>query len=433
MSSLSLHSDSLIALPEAERIALLETLTEAEAEALLYDWTFWARTKQIAPAAAWQIWLILAGRGWGKTRTGAEYILQRIRNGARWIALVGATAADVRDVMIEGESGLLACSPPWDVPIYEPSKRRLTWKNGARATAFSAEEPKRLRGPQHDTAWADELAAWRYMEAWDMLMFGLRLGNDPQVVVTTTPKPIPLIKELLLAPDVVITDGNTYENKSNLSPKFLSRIVRKYEGTRLGVQELYAKILDDTPGALWKRDRIEELRVKKFPELTRIVVAIDPPKSSAEGASEAGIVVAGVGVNGHGYVLDDVSLQATPSQWAKQAIAAYHKYKADRIIGESNAGGDMVEHTVRVEDKAVPFKLVHASRGKQTRAEPISAFYEKGEVHHVGMFGALEDQMCTWVPGDDSPDRMDALVWALTELMLDAAGEGTVSENPFYG
>lgn len=403
-----------------ERQELISQLTPEAAQRLIYDWTFWAREKQLPPEGDWQTWLILAGRGFGKTRTGAEMARLWVEQGVGRIALVGATAADARDVMVEGESGILACSPSWNMPKYEPSKRRLTWKNGALATTYSADEPDRLRGPQHEKAWCDELAAWRYPETWDMLLFGLRLGNNPQAVVTTTPKPTKLMREIIKDPTTVVTSGSTYENIANLATQFIERILRKYEGTRLGLQELHARLLEDTPGALWKRAQIDDLRVTQAPLLQRIVVAIDPPKSSAEGASEAGIVVAGLGSDGHGYVLDDLSIeQATPSAWARQAISGYYKYKADRIVAESNAGGEMVETTVRTEDKTVSFRMVHASRGKTTRAEPVSALYEQGRVHHVGAFGALEDQMCTWVQGDASPDRMDALVWALTELMLD--------------
>ncbi len=417
MHATNFNASSLLKLTEVERQEIISQLTPEAAQALLYDWRFWAREKQIAPEGDWRTWLILAGRGFGKTRTGAELVREWAAGGAKRIALVGATAADVRDVMIEGESGILAISPPWDMPSYEPSKRRLMWKNGARATAYSADQPNRLRGPQHDKAWCDELAAWRYAEAYDMLQFGLRLGNNPQTVITTTPKPTRIIREIMNNLHTVVTTGTTYENVANLAKQFIDHIIRKYEGTRLGLQELYARLLEDTPGALWKRTQIDDLRVNRVPELRRIVVAIDPPKSSEEGASEAGIVVVGIADNEHCYVLDDVSIdRATPSAWARQAIAAYYKYAADRVIGESNAGGEMVESTVRAEDKLVSFKLVHASRGKTPRAEPVSSLYEQGKVHHVGTFGTLEDQMCTWVQGDDSPDRMDALVWAISEL-----------------
>lgn len=372
------------------------------------------------PSGNWRTWLLLAGRGFGKTRTGAEWIRQQVESGTYGrIALVSPTAADARDVLVEGESGILAISPPWFKPIYEPSKRRLTWPNGAIATTYSADEPDRLRGPQHDGAWADELCAWRHADdAWNMLMLGLRLGKDPRVAVTTTPKPTKLIKELMVAPTTYITRGSTYDNAANLAPAFIQQIVSKYEGTRLGRQELYAEILDDVPGALWTSSMIENLRVKQAPELVRIVVAIDPAVSADEGSNETGIIAAGRGVDGRGYVLKDLSCILSPDGWARRAVNAYHDLKADRIIAEVNNGGDLVEATIRTVDRRVAYRKVHASRGKRTRAEPIAAMYEQGKIHHVGVFPELENQMCIYVPDnyDGSPDRMDALVWAFTEL-----------------
>ena len=350
---------------------------------------------------------------------------------ARHVALVAPTAADARDVMVEGESGLLAIAPPWDRPEYEPSKRRLTWENGAIATTYSADEPERLRGPQHDFAWCDELAAWRYPEAWDMLMFGLRLGDDPRAVVTTTPRPTKLIKALAADPKVAVTHGTTYDNWKYLAPAFIEQIVRRYEGTRLGRQELDAEILDDVPGALWTHGLIDATRVNTVPSLTRLVVAIDPAVSSDEHADETGIVVAGKDAAGHGYVLADLSGRYTPTEWAKAAIAAYRAHNADRIVAEINNGGDMVEATLRMIDPSVPFTAVHASHGKVARAEPVAALYEQGRVHHLGALPRLEDQMCCFSHDYDrtqagySPDRVDALVWALTELLVEPkAGEG---------
>lgn len=420
MRASDLHVSSLITLPEAERAAILATLTPKEAEALLYDWRFWARGNQLEPPGNWSVWLLLAGRGFGKTRTGAEYIRDQVERGAvRRIALVARTAADARDVLVEGEAGLLAVCPPWNRPAYYPSKRRLVWPNGAIATTYSGDKPDQLRGPAHDVAWADELASWRYAEAWDNLMFGLRLGPKPRCVATTTPRPIPLIKGLMSDPAVHVTRGSTYDNRANLAPAFFQQIIRKYEGTRQGRQELNAEILDDVPGALWTRALLERGRVRSTPPLRRVVVGVDPQAGTAVGASETGIVVAGVGADGHGYVLDDLSVSASPSGWAEQAITGYHKYAADRLIGEANNGGDMVEATIRAVEATISFKKVYASRGKQTRAEPVAALYEQGRIHHVGMFAELEDQMCSWVPGDaNSPDRMDALVWAVTDLML---------------
>jgi phage terminase large subunit-like protein len=379
--------------------------------------------------------LYLAGRAMvptHNTRTGAELVRRCIgAHLARHVALVAPTAADARDVMVEGESGLLAIAPPWDRPEYEPSKRRLTWENGAVATTYSADEPERLRGPQHDFAWCDELAAWRYPAAWDMLMFGLRLGSDPRAVVTTTPRPTKLIKALLLDPKVVVTHGTTYDNAANLAPGFLQQIVRRYEGTRHGRQELQAEILEDVPGALWGRAVIEAGRVTSVPELARIVVAIDPAAGSGEHSDESGIVVAGKTAAGHGYVLADLSGRYTPVEWAKAAIAAYRAHDADRIVAEVNNGGEMVEATLRMVDPGVPFTAVRAARGKVARAEPVAALYEQGRVHHLGALPPLEDQMCGFVHDFDraaagySPDRVDALVWALSELLVQpVAGEG---------
>lgn len=416
----SSYAELIASRPEQARATAIQSLSLEEALYLLHDWTFWARPEQLIPPGDWRVFLILAGRGWGKTRTGAETVAEWVRSGkCRRIALVAPTAADARDVMIEGESGLLNVGQPQERPTYEPSKRRLTWPNGAIATVFSADKPDRLRGPQHDGAWADEIAAWRYPEAWDQLMFGLRLGDDPRVVATTTPRPIPLIKELVESDTTYVVRGSTYDNRANLAPAFFEKIIARYEGTRLGRQELYAEILTDVPGALWNRSMIEASRVSKVPTtLRRIVVSIDPAASANEDSAETGIIVAGIGEDGHGYVLEDVSLTASPDKWARQAVSAFYVHGADRIVAEVNNGGDMVEHTLRTVDRTVPYKAVRASRGKEIRAEPVAALYEQGRIHHVGYFGPLEDQLCTWLPGEKSPDRLDALVWALTELML---------------
>ena len=400
--------------------ALADGFTPVEQQDILYDWRLWRRPKQTPPPGDWRVWLILAGRGFGKTRTGAEYIREAVTVGtARHVALIGPTAADVRDTMIEGESGLLAVFPPDQRPKYEPSKRRVTFRNGAVATAFSADEPDRLRGPNHDLAWADELAAWRYPEAWDMLVFGLRVGDQPRVVVTTTPRPTTVIRSLVDRSDVVMARGSTYENRSNLAGAFLDEILDRYEGTRLGRQELHAEILADVEGALWDRDSIDNHRVTSAPDLARIVVAIDPAASAKASSSETGVVVAGLGTDGHGYILDDRTTRGTPLEWASAAVAGYHLHNADRLVAEANQGGDMVRHTIETVEAGLPLKMVHASRGKRTRAEPVAALYEQGRVHHVGAFIELEDQLCGWVPGvSASPDRLDALVWALTELMV---------------
>jgi phage terminase large subunit-like protein len=395
---------------------------------------FWRpRPAQTPPRGDWRVWLLIAGRGFGKTRAGAEFVRHEIAVGrARRVALVGPTALDVRNVMVEGDSGLLNIGPRRKRPLYEPSKHRLTWKNGAIAEAFSADEPDRLRGPQHDLAWCDELAAWRYPAAWDMLLFGLRLGRDPRVIVTTTPRPVKLIRALLADPKVAVTRGRTIENRANLAPAFLDAIVKRYEGTRLGRQELDAELLDDLPGALWTHALIDAARLTAAPgALARIVVAIDPAVSSGEEADETGIVIAGRDASGHGYVLADASGRLAPAEWARAAAAAYRAHRADRVVAEVNNGGDLVEATLRVIDPAIAFRAVHASRGKAARAEPVAALYEQGRVHHLGAFPALEDQMCALAPDFDgaaqgwSPDRVDALVWALTDLFIDPpAGEG---------
>ncbi len=400
------------------------------ADALENSWPAVARPNQLPPPGDWwQIWLLLAGRGFGKTRTLAEWVCDQAAFGqVSRIALVAATAADARDVLVEGQSGILAVAPPQFRPIYEPSKRRLIWPNGAIATTFSAEEPDRLRGPQHDAAVCDELASWSHPETWDMLQFGLRLGRHPRCLVATTPRPTKLIRELLAREgrDVIVTRGSTYENRANLAPGFFDQVIRKYEGTRLGRQELNAELLEDTPGALWSHSIIDAARQAAGPpDLARIVVAVDPAVTSGEDADETGIVVVGRDHQGHGYVLADASGRYQPIEWAKIAIAAYQAHHADRIVAEVNNGGEMVENTIRMVDSNVPFTAVRASRGKVTRAEPVSALYEQGRMHHVGTFAPLEDQMTNFTSDFDrraagySPDRVDALVWAATELLVE--------------
>jgi len=352
-------------------------------------------------------------------------VIKWARAGHNPIALIGQTKADVRDTLIEvGDSAILKISPPWFYPEYEPSKRRLIWPNGVLGIIYSGDEPDQLRGPQHAKALVDEISKYKYpQDTWDNLMFGLRIGSNPQAVVATTPRPIKLLKALLKDKRAAITRGHTLDNRVNLAPPFLKYIMEKYEGTRLGRQELAGEILDDNPGALWKRSRIDDLRVRKHPDLSRVVVAIDPEATVSADSAETGIIVAGVAtVDGkiHGYILDDLTIKASPSGWASAAVTGYFKHNADRIIGEVNNGGDMVEHTIRTVDESVPYKAVHASRGKQVRAEPVSALYEQGLIHHVGFFPELEDQLCDWEPGGKSPDRLDALVWAITELMLGA-------------
>ncbi len=416
-------AERIATLPRAERKRGLK-LTGKEAQALLYDWSFWARPKQLPPEGDWSVWLVRTGRGWGKTRVGAEWVRQQKETVGR-IALVAPTAAAARDIMVEGESGIIACSPPWDLPKYEPSKRRVTWRNGAIATLYSADEPDRLNGPQHGAAWCDELGVWRRaQDAWDMLQFGLRLGDHPRVVITTTPKPTKVIRDLSARADIVMTTAHTFENLHNLAPSFRAAIVGRYEGTRLGRQELGGELLMDTPGALWQREMIDNLRVESAPQgMVRVVTAVDPAMTFGENANMTGIITAGVDDRGHAYILRDSTLRASPEQWRFRVVTDYVELRADRIIGEVNNGGDLVEANLRTANQAISYKAVHASRGKRTRAEPIAALYEQGKVHHVGGFAELEDQMCNFTPDarysdSDSPDRVDALVWALTELML---------------
>lgn len=385
---------------------------------LRYDWEcLFARPDQLPPEGDWHTWLVKAGRGWGKTRCGAEWIRARAFTGFRRLAMIGQTAADVRDVMVTGPSGILTISPPWFMPRYEPSKRLLTWPNGAQAHTYSGDEPDQLRGPGTDSCWCDEPAKWKYAkETWDNMEMGLREGPKPQVVATTTPRPIPLLKELLVDPTCVVAEGSTFANAANLAPSFLARLRAKYVGTRLGRQELEGQMLEDRPGALWKRSQLDALRVTEAPPFRRVVVGVDPSISDGEESAECGIVVAAIGQDGHGYVLDDASLQESPLGWARAVVAAVSKFKADRVIAEKNQGGAMVESTLRTVAPHLPYKGVHASRNKQARAEPVSALYEQGIVHHLGLYPTLEDQLVEWVPGEDSPDRLDALVWAFTEL-----------------
>lgn len=330
--------------------------------------------------------------------------------------------------MVEGESGLLAISPERNRPRYEPSKRRLTWPNGARATLYSADEPNLLRGPQHDTAWCDELAAWQYPDAWDQLQFGLRLGRDPRTIVTTTPRPTRLIRELTAAASTVVTRGSTFENAANLATQALTQLRAKYEGTRLGRQELFAEILDDTPGALWTRATLERAYIREAPELRRIVVALDPSVGSGENDAqdEAGIIAVGLGHDRHGYVIRDASMRGSPNEWAAATVALYRDLKADAIVAEANQGGEMIRSTIQTVDPSANVQLVHASRGKLTRAEPIAALYEQSKVHHVGALPQLEDELCTWsgTSGERSPNRLDALVHGLTAFLDEINGIG---------
>jgi phage terminase large subunit-like protein len=429
-------------LPEDERDAVLSELPPEALAALKYNWEFWARPNQLEPDGQWTTWLILAGRGFGKSRCGAEWVRQKAKDfpGCR-IALVGETAADARKVMVEGESGILSVSPPDFMPEYSPANRQLTWPNGSTAYTYNATQPDQLRGPQHHFAWSDEIAKWdRLQDSWDQLQFGLRLGVDPRQVVTTTPRPLPLIRRMIVDPTVHVTKGRTYDNADNLAKPFLKQVEESYGGTRLGRQELEGEVLEDIPGALWTRDVIDNNRRPEAPkDLIRIVVAIDPAATSHEGSDETGIVAVGYAKDEEGtqrgYVLADASCKGKPEEWARAAVALYHELDADRIVAESNQGGEMVESVIKAVDRNVPVTLVRASRGKRVRAEPISALYEQGRVHHVGRFDSLEDQMClfsgeTGRSAGDSPDRVDALVWGVSALFEKITARHGLKQEP---
>ena len=423
-------ADYLMSLPHAQRVGATRTylrdLPEPEAARLTYNWPLHARDSQLPPDGDWDTWLILAGRGFGKTRTGAEWVRAQVESGAaKRIALVARTLPEAQSIMVHGESGIINICPPWNKPIYEPSKRKLTWPNGAHALAFSSHEPDQLRGPQFDAAWCDELASWEYpSQTWDNLTFALRLGRRPRSVVTTTPKSIELLKTLTNRPGVQVTRGTTFDNKDNLAPAFFNGIIEQYDGTRIGQQEIYAETIDEDEDAIWKREWIEKARLSAYPPIARIVVSIDPAMSTKPNSSETGIVVVGADMHRkHAYVLADESGKLTPNSWALRAAHLFDKFNATRIIAEDNAGGNMVQSTLKnAVERTLPYKGIKARRGKYIRAEPVAALYEQGRVHHVGRFPQLEDQMCTWTPDlgpSNSPDRVDALVHAITELVID--------------
>lgn len=440
MTKLPITSADLRKLPYNDFVEIMGSLTPAQAEEIQYNWEFWARPDQLEPAGDWRVWFNNSGRGAGKTRSGAEWVRHRIKSGDRRVACVAPTKGDVRRVMVEGESGLLNVCWKNDktykgthigLPVWSPTNNTLTWANGSKAEFFSAEDPERLRGPQFHSAWCDEIAAWRNMQdVWDMLQFTLRLGKHPKVYITTTPKPKKLVRELVKEaqkaletkdpnPRVVLSTVSSYENSDNIDLEAF----KSYEGTRLGRQELYAEILEESAGALWSMELIDKAQILELDlpeEFQRIVVAVDPAVTSNEESDMTGIVVAGLDVNGIGYILEDATDQYTPAQWAAKVIELYHKYRADKIVAERNQGGDMVRHTISSEWENAPIRLVHAARGKFARAEPVSALYEQGKVKHVPDLDQLENQMVTWEPlgSVGSPDRLDAMVWAITELML---------------
>ncbi|MBI1217468.1 MAG: ATP-binding protein [Rhodobacteraceae bacterium] len=419
--------------------AFLEGLTDEALLALPWLFEFWALPHQLPPVGAWRTWVIMGGRGAGKTRAGAEWVRAEVE-GARpldpgrstRVALVGETVDQVREVMIFGDSGILACSPPDRRPDWEAGRKRLVWPNGAVAQVFSAHEPESLRGPQFDAAWVDELAKWKKgQETWDMLQFGLRLGELPRQVVTTTPKNVGVLKAILRNPSTVITHAPTEANRAYLAASFLQEVRARYQGQRLGRQELDGELIEDVDGALWPAAVLEGCQVEGLPKLDRIVVAVDPPVTGGPGADACGIVVAGVVMKGppqdwRAYVIEDASVEgASPAQWAHAAVAAVQRHGADRLVAEVNQGGELVERVIRQVDALVPFRAVRASRGKAARAEPVAALYEQGRVKHLVGLGKLEEEMgrmsVQGYQGSGSPDRVDALVWALTELMADPA------------
>ncbi len=436
-------AEQLADAPARERDAILDGLGVTEASSLEWDWRFWGRPEQQLPPGAWFVWLVLAGRGWGKTKTATENISALVRGPSPLIAAPGAprlmtvvadTAFDLRQYSIEGPSGFLHVGPPDFRPRHHPGKMTLEWPNGCKALLFSAEDPDATRGASGSFFWWDELAkSKRAKDGWSNMLFGMREGS-PRGIVTTTPRPTPLIKTLKASPSTFVTGGSTWENQRNLSEVYYREVIAPLVGTRTGRQEINAEILDDVPGALWTREMIDQARKPVvLPDMARIVVAVDPSgarSANDEKADSIGIVVAGKGVDGRGYVLADRSCKLSPAGWGRRAVDAYHEFEADRLVAERNFGGAMVESTIRTVDSNVAYKEVVASRGKAARAEPISALYEQGRVSHIGQLTALEDQMCQMGSdgylGEGSPDRLDAGVWALTELMGGAANDGII-------
>ncbi|TKW65737.1 MAG: ATP-binding protein [Paracoccus denitrificans] len=420
--------------------AFLSGLSDNALASLPWIFEFWALPHQLPPAGDWKSWVIMGGRGAGKTRAGSEWVRRKVEGAtpdaagecAR-VALIGETFDQVREVMVFGDSGILACTPPDRRPVWEASRRRLVWPNGAVAMAFSAHEPEALRGPQFDAAWVDELAKWKKAEdTWDMLQFALRLGEHPQQVVTTTPRSVEVLKRILQSASTVSTHAPTDANRAYLAESFLAEVESRYGGTRLGRQELEGVLLEDVEGALWTTQMIEACRVDRLPALDRVVVALDPAVTAGSGSDECGIVVAGVATSGEpkdwrAYVIEDATVRGSPSEWARAAIAAMDRHKAEKLVAEVNQGGDLIESVVRQVDPLVPFRALRAGRGKALRAEPVAALYEQGRVRHLHgpSLGAMEDQMCRMslhgYDGKGSPDRLDALVWAIHELMIEPA------------
>lgn len=428
-TNLTSIAERLASLPVEERLAAISELSEDEAQTILYTWRVWARPDQLEPKEEYDVWLLLGGRGSGKTRTGAETVRSWIEDrGLSRLAFVAETKADTRDVMVEGESGLLAISPPWNYPNYEPSKRLVTWPNGAEALLFSGDDPDQLRGPQFEAAWVDELAKFRYaQQTWDNLELSVRLGFHPRKLVTTTPRNIQVIKDLVVDPYCITTKSTTFDNIPNLAAPFIRRVIGRFKGTRMGRQELYAHILEDVEGAIFTHARNEEHRVLTPPPFERVVVAVDPAVGKGDDVDEVGISVCGKGVDGHGYTLADLSgdYASNPAKWGKLAVDAYHEFKASKLVAEVNQGGVLVEQVCRSVDDSINYDGIHASERKEARAEPVAGLDEQGKIHHVGGFAKLEDQQTSMTArgfkGTGSPDRLDAWVYAMTELMFGAS------------
>lgn len=424
---------------EGEVDGFLEGLSDNALLSLPWMFEFWALPHQLPPDGAWRSWVIMGGRGAGKTRAGAEWVRAEVEGAgptdpgrAARVALVGETLDQVREVMVFGESGIMACSPPDRRPVWEAGRRRLVWPNGAVAMCFSAHDPDSLRGPQFDAAWADELAKWpKAEETWDMLQFALRLGDHPRQVVTTTPRNVGVLKAILKNPSSVVTHAPTEANRAWLAASFLEEVRARYGGSRMGLQELDGQLLEDAEGALWSSAGLGACQVAAVPAMSRVVVAVDPPATGHDGSDECGIVVVGAVTEGppqtwRAFVIEDASVRASPEGWARAAVAAMERHGADRLVAEANMGGEMVASVIRQVDPLIPLRLVRATRGKAVRAEPVAALYEQGRVRHLPGLAQLEDQMCRMTAqgfqGKGSPDRVDALVWALTELIVEPAG-----------
>ena len=419
-------AEKLAKLNPKDRERVILDLTDEQREDALGNWRFWARPKQLPPEGDWSTWYLRMGRGGGKTRAGSGWVTERAMEEPRWIALIARSMADARDVMIEGPSGLIRNSPKEWKPNYEPSKRRITWPNGSWATIYSDEEPEQLRGFSGDTAWVDELGKYRHpREVWDNLQFGMRecSRDRPRTLISTTPRPEKILREIENKQSTIVVVGSSYENKANLDPTWFRETIEAYEGTRFGRQEIHAEVLEDVPGALWTRRNLDENRVKDTPGMARVVVGVDPAITSGLSSNDTGIVVVGLGDDGHCYVLDDMTVKGSPDKWARTVVAAYRKWEADRVVAECNQGGEMVKNTLHMVDPSLPVELVRATRGKYVRAEPISALYEAGRIHHYGVFPKLEDQMIGFTPEAAAArstgehfDIVDALVWGLSYL-----------------